>query len=222
MRLGCVWGRVHAAGAERNHACPVGYRRLLNLQKADYTPSSITLEPAGSEPNMFRFVYSILIGALVVFSGGEAAQAQVPSNCDLEALDDPERFLLRCEGGLVLEIEAEAVVTYQNEEAGLPGQIIVEQGAVLVEMTPGGFTPQIRTPNAITAVRGTTYAIEVSNGATAVFVVTGQVDVRKIDNADGAVLLGAGEGVDVRGDEPLAVAEWSDTRARALLARFGR
>lgn len=157
-----------------------------------------------------------------VVSGGGIATAQVPSNCDLESLDGPSRFLLRCEGGMVLEIEAEAVVTFQNEEDGLPGQVTVEQGAVLVEITPGGVTPQIRTPNAITAVRGTTYAVEVSDRATAVFVVSGQVDVRKIDDSDSAVLLDAGEGVDVRSDEPLAVAVWSDTRARALLTRFGR
>jgi hypothetical protein len=82
---------------------------------------------------------------------------------------------------------------------------------------------EIRTPQAIAAVRGTQWTVDVAGGKTAVFVVTGRVSVRRVSGGTGSVNLSAGEGVDVEpGTAPLVVRRWPAARASALLARFGR
>ncbi len=81
---------------------------------------------------------------------------------------------------------------------------------------------QILTPEAIAAVRGTTWAVEVEPGKTSVLVVAGKVEVQA-RRSGAAVSLGPGEGVDVAGAEPtLQVNRWGEARVRRLLARFGR
>ena len=77
------------------------------------------------------------------------------------------------------------------------------------------------TPHAIATVRGTQFAVDVDAGVTSVFVVEGSVEVSRRDGP-ATVLLGPGEGVDVRPGEPLVVREWPQPRVNALLARFGR
>ena len=105
-----------------------------------------------------------------------------------------------------------------------PSALQLRKGALLIEFQPqpGAETFQILTPEAIAAVRGTQWAVEVNPGKTSVFVVTGQVEV-KARGGDGDVSLGPGEGVDVgRGAKALEVKRWGEERVRKLLARFGR
>jgi len=100
----------------------------------------------------------------------------------------------------------------------------LQNRAVLIDAPTGALRQgfQVQTPQAIAAVRGTQWVVDVSTGKTAVFVVTGRVSVRRTAN-DRGVNLGPGEGVDVeQGTAPLVVRQWPAARRTALLARFGR
>ena len=80
---------------------------------------------------------------------------------------------------------------------------------------------QAITPPAVAAVRGTKWAVDVADGKTSVFVVTGRVAVAREYGSPG-VELGPGDGVDVEaGTAPLTVRQWGAARVAALLARFG-
>jgi len=127
-----------------------------------------------------------------------------------------------------LTIEAEAGADFnlvdQNRDA-LPDAVNLQNRAILIDApaqsTRRGF--RIMTPQAIAAVRGTRWAVDVAAGKTAVFVVTGRVSVRRVSGGSAGVSLGPGEGVDVEpGTTPLIVRRWPAARANALLARFGR
>ncbi len=160
---------------------------------------------------------TMVLLTLLVGQGG----AQVPPNCALDSLPDPTRQVLRCAGSLIIEIDAATELGFVDGDDGLPRTVTIEKGRVLIEVEPGSAAPQIRTPHAIAAVRGTIYAVEVGAESTAVFVLRGQVDVRKPDS-EGSVVLGPGEGVDVTPALPLEVKTWAETRVRSLLAHFGR
>src|SRR5262249_31610924 len=74
---------------------------------------------------------------------------------------------------------------------------------------------QIETPDAIAAVRGTTWAVEVTPAQTNTFVVTGAVAVTRVTRSN-TVVLADGEGVDVApGTGPLKVTRWGEPRVRA-------
>jgi ferric-dicitrate binding protein FerR (iron transport regulator) len=71
-------------------------------------------------------------------------------------------------------------------------------------------------------VRGTKWAVDVQGGKTSVFVVRGQVGVRRPANS-AAVVLGSGQGVDVApGGGTLEVKRWKPARVTALMARLGQ
>lgn len=164
---------------------------------------------------------------LAVFGGLLAAcetQAQV-SGCMLQPSGSPPRQVLQCQDGLRLEAEAGADYALVDRDGdGRPDEVNLRNRALLIEAAPSsaraGF--QVRTPLAIAAVRGTQWAVDVVEGKTAVFVLSGRVAVRR-SNARAGVELGPGEGVDVdSGRAPLTVRRWPTARANALLARFGR
>jgi ferric-dicitrate binding protein FerR (iron transport regulator) len=105
-----------------------------------------------------------------------------------------------------------------------PDALRLNKGALLLEFQPqpGAETFQILTPEAIAAVRGTNWAVEVAPGKTSVFVVTGAVEVQA-RRSGAKASLGPGEGVDVtRSAKSLEVKHWPEPRVRRLLARFGR
>lgn len=144
--------------------------------------------------------------------------------CQSQKLTDPPRETLVCSDGTRITAEAETVysLTDRNRD-GLPDGAVLQGRGLLIEYAPkrrGGF--QILTPHAVTSVRGTTWAVDVTEAGTAVFVEAGRVAVSKATGGSG-VTLGAGEGVDVApGPEPLAVKTWGAARRQNLLARFGR
>jgi ferric-dicitrate binding protein FerR (iron transport regulator) len=70
-------------------------------------------------------------------------------------------------------------------------------------------------------VRGTTYAVDVQQIQTSVFVAQGRVAVQGGQTRD-RVVLGSGQGVDVVPGQALEVKTWSPQRASRLLGRFGR
>ncbi|WP_346913688.1 FecR domain-containing protein [uncultured Roseibium sp.] len=151
-----------------------------------------------------------------------AGMAQQVNGCVRSELTDPARVVYTCQGGLVLE--AEAAASFVIADTGAPGRPVAADlsgKGVLVEVEPGSGPFQILTPQAIAAVRGTVYAVDVEDGVTSVFVVRGEVGVSRPDGSE-AVALGAGEGVTVTTGEPLVVKSWPQEKVDRLLARFAR
>ena len=148
--------------------------------------------------------------------------AQTNAGCVKDELGNPPRIVYQCQGGVILEAEAAAVMGFvefgQNER---PTDVRVLSDAVLIEVTPDSGAFQIRTPHAIAAVRGTVYVVDVTDDGTDIFVVSGAVSVSRADGSD-QVELTDGLGVDVKPGDPLVVRRWPEERVRNLLARFGR
>jgi hypothetical protein len=82
---------------------------------------------------------------------------------------------------------------------------------------------QVITPQAIAAVRGTKWAVDVQDTRTSVLVLRGKVAVRR-PSGGRQVELGPGEGVDVdrSSTDPLTVKRWAQPRGDALMARLGQ
>lgn len=157
---------------------------------------------------------------LLVLPGAVLAQT---NGCALQN-GDGGRHILRCAGGVVVTAEAGAAYSLNDRNGdGSPDSASLRRKAILVDVDSashsGGF--QVVTPQAIAAVRGTRWAVDVGGGQTSVLVVRGAVAVRRPQG--GAVVLGPGEGVDVRpGTAALVVRRWPAARAAALLARLGQ
>lgn len=146
--------------------------------------------------------------------------------CVLQTAAGSQRQILRCRDGLTIEAEAGAAYELvdrnrdnQPDAANLQGRAIFIDAPA--RSARQGF--QIMTPQAIAAVRGTQWAVDVSGTRTSVFVVSGRVAVRRVSGNTRGVSLGPGQGVDVEaGTTPLVVRRWPAARAAALLARLGR
>jgi ferric-dicitrate binding protein FerR (iron transport regulator) len=95
--------------------------------------------------------------------------------------------------------------------------------ALLLEMPkkPGRIRFEVKTPQAIAAVRGTKWAVDASHQRTSVFVVDGRVSVARVRGRS-RVDLGPGEGVDVEATGELIVKRWPPARVAALMARLGQ
>jgi hypothetical protein len=145
----------------------------------------------------------------------------------------PSEKILRC--GSNLTIRSAPNTAYRPtspDNRRQPAGAQLDSGALLIEFTPneGQRDFRILTPHAITAVRGTRWAVEVGPRQTSTLVISGSVEVMRRNSRRGAApgvrqsaVLGAGEGVDVsavRG--PIVVKRWSQKRIDALMARFGR
>lgn len=132
---------------------------------------------------------------------------------------------LRCPGELAIVAEDGARFTLQGvDKAGSVHSVNLQSKALLVDVPrqPGKRRFQVTTPQAIAAVRGTKWAVDVQATRTSVLVLNGQVAVRRPRGA-GQVVLGAGDGVDVEpGTAPLVIKRWPQPRVDALLARLGQ
>ena len=158
-----------------------------------------------------------------LMAGLSVPAAAQTTGCTLTDRSDPPGRVLTCPDGLTIRTEpGSALSLIDRNRDGRPEGARLDAKGALIELPPGrkgGF--QILTPHAIAAVRGTVWAVDVSAGQTSVFVERGQVAVRRPGGA--AVVLSAGDGVDVKGRSgPLKVVRWGQPRAAALLARFGR
>ena len=164
--------------------------------------------------------------ALVVVALAFAGASPSLAACSLVA--DPSHAgarMLQC-GASVAAHLAEGTVVHPvgGARSSIPTALSLDAGALLIEFQPqpGAENFQILTPEAIAAVRGTTWAVEVGSGKTSVFVVAGTVAVQA-RRTGATASLGPGEGVDVVGaPRTLTVKRWPEARVRALLARFGR
>jgi hypothetical protein len=173
-----------------------------------------------------HFLSLFCVALLGMFWMGDAlAQQPAAPGCVMEPMTLTGRQTLRCEPNVTIVAEGGAQYTLLDRDkngrvdgANLGGK------ALLVDAPKArgrsGF--QVITPQAIAAVRGTKWAVDVDAGKTSVFVVRGNVAVRRLSAGRG-VTLGPGEGVDVdSGTGPLTVKRWPPARAAALLARLGQ
>ncbi|MEO9781827.1 MAG: FecR domain-containing protein [Sedimentitalea sp.] len=160
--------------------------------------------------------------SIVLLLHAVQASAQMPENCVLTTVTGPDRHVLSCAGNLVIEMDVATEMGIVNGPNDLPERVTLSQGTVLIEVEQGGAVPQIRTPHAIAAVRGTVYAVDIQSESTAVFVLRGAVNVRHRRGSSKSVDLTAGQGVDVTPGQSLEVKTWGEDRVRALLSRLGR
>jgi len=131
----------------------------------------------------------------------------------------------RCDNGIT--IVAESGARFELKDANRDGHIDsveLSSKALLVEVPkkPGGNPFKVLTPQAIAAVRGTKWAVDVGEAKTSVFVANGRVGVTRRAARGRGVVLGPGEGVDVEGNGPLTVKTWGQPRVDALMARLGQ
>jgi len=165
---------------------------------------------------------SFILGATLVLASGQGVFAQ-QGGCQSRSLQDPPRTVLTCPNGVKLTAEEGTVFTLEDRSSAAgPEAARLDARALLVDVpagaVEGGF--EVITPQAIAAVRGTRWAVDVADGKTSVFVVEGRVAVAR--EAGAGVELQAGEGVDVEaGNAPLVVRRWGAQRVAALMARFG-
>jgi hypothetical protein len=137
---------------------------------------------------------------------------------------NPPEKILRC--GDALEVRSAHQTEYHPvDQAGNapPNAIQLDSGALMIEFHPGKGRRhfQILTPNAIAAVRGTKWVVEVAPARTSTFVIAGRVAVSR-SRGQQTVLLRPGEGADVTPQSgPIVVKRWAASRVKTLLARFG-
>ena len=175
---------------------------------------------------MRLIVRNFLCVAVAVFVWVPAALAQSGgSGCTLDRVAWTFRQILRCQDGLTIVAEAGAQFTLGDRDGdGKVDSATLRLKALLIEGSAGKAKVrfQVITPQAIAAVRGTKWAVDVQQSKSSVFVVTGRVAVRR-PNANTGVVLGPGEGVDVEeGTAPLTVRRWPAERVSALMARLGQ
>jgi FecR protein len=153
----------------------------------------------------------------------EIGAAQQPANPPCSSENSGATQTLHCETGITIIAEDGARYTLLSRRQGHVDAVELGGKALLIEVSPkpGGNKFRVVTPQAIAAVRGTKWAVDVAGDKTSVFVVNGRVGVGRRTSGSG-VTLGPGEGVDVEPDAPLTVKRWASARVSALLARLGQ
>lgn len=176
-----------------------------------------------------RVFLNILLGAVaslgaICVAAPDIALAQ-QGGCTVQRIAGPPRQIIRCPDGVVVTAELGARFNLVDRDRdGRVDALSLRSKAVLVDVDrqkrPNGF--EVMTPQAIAAVRGTRWAVDVKNGTTSVLVVRGRVAVAR-PASRASVSLSVGEGVDVSsGSGPLTVRRWPPARSAALLARLGQ
>jgi ferric-dicitrate binding protein FerR (iron transport regulator) len=130
---------------------------------------------------------------------------------------------LRCSAGITIVAENGARYTLRGDGKGHVEAVELDGKALLIEVPAKSRESKFRviTPQAIAAVRGTKWAVDVSPDKVSVFVVDGLVNVARRTGGR-SVSLRPGEGVDVEPGVALTVKRWAAARVSALLARLGQ
>ncbi len=176
---------------------------------------------------MFKMTHNLPAMAAAAFAFMFLApMAQVQSSdlgCSLSKIAGAPGQVIRCRKGVTITVEAGARFRLlDRDNDGNADSVALRHKALLVDETTSAAGFQIVTPQAIVAVRGTKWAVDVQKNKTSVLVINGRVAVRRPAAKD-SVLLGPGEGVDVEVVKgPLTVRRWPAARVSALLARFGQ
>jgi ferric-dicitrate binding protein FerR (iron transport regulator) len=167
---------------------------------------------------------ALAAGTLCIIGAG-AASAQAVANCPLRPMVSAVRQTLNCAAGLSITVErgAHYRLADRNHDGSVDA-LVLDGKAALIDVDAsriqGGF--EVVTPQAIAAVRGTRWAVDVKRSNTSVLVLRGRVAVNKVSTGQG-VTLGKGQGVDVDRSRPaLRVTQWRQPRINALMARLGQ
>lgn len=130
---------------------------------------------------------------------------------------------LHCDAGVTIIAESGAQYNPLKAGRGRVDAVELNSKALLIDVPPksGGNRFRVITPQAIAAVRGTRWAVDVNGDKASVLVVNGRVGVTRRTGGRG-VTLGPGEGVDVEPGAPLTVKRWAPARVSALMARLGQ
>lgn len=173
-----------------------------------------------------RYFRSLVAGMLAGVFWVDAALAQSSAaGCRAEPVGGTSRQIVKCRDGLAIIVEDGARFTLVDRDRnGKVDAVRLRRKALLLDAPtgaiPGGLT--VITPQAIAAVRGTKWAVDVGQGKTSVFVLRGRVAVQR-PASTASVVLAPGDGVDVeKGTGALTVKRWPAKRVSALLARFGQ
>jgi ferric-dicitrate binding protein FerR (iron transport regulator) len=167
-------------------------------------------------------VSALLVCALLLNHGAIAQQANV--RCASVGSTNVAQTL-QCEGGVTIVAEngAQYVLGDVNRDGRIDSVELSSKALLLdVRRKSSGRKFRVNTPQAIAAVRGTRWAVDVAQGKTSVFVVHGRVSVGRRTPGERNVVLGPGEGVDVEASAPLVVKRWAPARVSALMARLGQ
>ncbi len=142
------------------------------------------------------FLYLLNVAFLSLFWTGHAlAQQPIAPGCVVEQTLLTGRQTLRCEPNVTIVAESGAQYTLvDRDKNGQVDAANLGSKALLVDApkTRGRASFQVITPQAIAAVRGTKWAVDVAADKTSVFVVRGSVAVRR-HSAGRGVTLGPGE-----------------------------
>jgi hypothetical protein len=162
----------------------------------------------------------VLLACAVGAMQGAVAQ---PASQECSSENSLGTQTLRCGGGVTIVAENGARYTLQGSRKDRTEAVELDGKALLIEVAPksDGSKFRVMTPQAIAAVRGTKWVVDVSEGKTSVFVVNGRVGVGRRTSSH-VVTLGAGDGVDVQLLGPLTVKRWPPARVSALMARLGQ
>jgi hypothetical protein len=174
-----------------------------------------------------RWMY-LAVSAALLLTGSvwlPPALAQSNGGCTLEQVGGTERHIVRCTNGLSVVAEPGAQYNLLDRDGnGQTDAVKLDGKALLLEFPDGGAPAgfEVITPQAIAAVRGTKWAVDVASDQTSVFVERGSVAVTRA-SGEHEVTLSAGDGVDVGpGSGPLTVRQWPPARVSTLMARFGQ
>ncbi len=172
-----------------------------------------------------RLLFLRAVAAVSISLAATASASSQTGQCQLVADErNPPEQILRCGDGLIVRTAHETrygPADLQGKKR--PNSLQLDDGALMIEFHPaaGHRNFQILTPHAITAVRGTKWAVEVTPERTSTLVISGRVAVSRL-HVEQTVVLKPGQGADVdSGGGPITVKRWAEKRVRALLARFG-
>lgn len=170
---------------------------------------------------MMRAGWLMLAGALVL---PEVASAQ-PTTAECSPQNSTSAAqTFRCQDGVTIVAENGARYILQDRDGnGRVDSAELSSKALLIEVPKkrSAIKFQVTTPQAISAVRGTKWAVDAVENKTSVFVAKGSVAVARRSGGP-SVVLRPGEGVDVEAAGPLIVKRWAPSRVAALMARLGQ
>ena len=163
---------------------------------------------------------ALLVGAVLSAAGATVCNAFATETVDGCKVDEAgAQKIWSCPGGLTIIEENGASFTLDDRDHDGNVDLVRLWGkALLLDLVEGsGRELEVVTPQAITAVRGTKWAVDVETAKTSVFVERGSVAVSA---AGKRVLLQAGQGTNIPrpGDAPTPPAQWRPERVRAALA----
>ena len=134
--------------------------------------------------------------------------------------DGDSRVTLVCPDELRITIGPGSEVVLTEVDSGSAGWAAILPRGIARFARPlfGSARFEVRTPSAVASVRSTVWIVDVADGATAVFVEEGTVDVTA---GSSTVLLATGEGVDVTAESALeGIGTWSQARIDDVISRL--